>query len=193
MYAYIPIYHLRLASRAHTVGPRQNTSSKSFSGDFGGCTHIYIYICIMYYYYHLYHYYYDVALSCIYMIIKWPPLPLILWDDQARQVRRKSYLSNNVDCVRYIHVYIWYYTYIQIHMMYDYVSSGITLPPPERAVHGPTSISWAVLRPISLLTFPLQYPRLLDLNFPGNPLWTRELHPLWLRLWLSQTLWNPQC
>ena len=45
-----------------------------------------------------------------------------------------------------------------------------------------------LLRPISLPTCLL---RLLDSNFPGNPLWTNEFHPLWLKLCLSQTLWNP--
>ena len=43
-----------------------------------------------------------------------------------------------------------------------------------------------VLRPICLLTLSLL--TLLDSNFPGNPLWALEFHPLILRLWLSQTL-----
>ena len=43
------------------------------------------------------------------------------------------------------------------------------------------------VRPISLLTLSLR--RLLDSNFPGNPLWTWEYHPLRLRLCSSQNHW----
>ena len=48
--------------------------------------------------------------------------------------------------------------------------------------YGPEVVRWVLLRPISLL-------RLLDSNFPGNPLWTWEFHPLILRFCLSQALW----
>ena len=47
----------------------------------------------------------------------------------------------------------------------------------------------AIWRPISLLRSSLL--RLVVSNFPGNPLWARELHPLELTFCLSQTLWNP--
>ena len=46
------------------------------------------------------------------------------------------------------------------------------------------------LRPISLLRISLL--RFLDSSFPGNSLWSREYHPLILRLCLRQTLWNPE-
>ena len=45
-------------------------------------------------------------------------------------------------------------------------------------------------RPISLLALSLL--RLLDSNFPGNPLWTWEFHPFKIILCLSRTFWNPQ-
>ena len=37
VYTHIHVYHLRLGSRANTVGPKKTKSYKSFSGDFGGC------------------------------------------------------------------------------------------------------------------------------------------------------------
>ena len=45
------------------------------------------------------------------------------------------------------------------------------------------------LRPISLLRLSLLR---CDSNFPANSLLTWEFHPLKSRLWLSQTLWNPE-
>ena len=45
------------------------------------------------------------------------------------------------------------------------------------------------MRPISLLALPLL--TLLDSNFPVNPLWAWEFHPLKLRLCSSQALRNP--
>ena len=64
---------------------------------------------------------------------------------------------------------------------------------PEVALVAPVALAGArlvgqfrnPLRPISLLTLSLL--RLLDSNFPGNPLWAWEFHPLELRLCLSQT------
>ena len=50
---------------------------------------------------------------------------------------------------------------------------------------------WSRVRPFSLLILSLL--TLLDSNFPGNPRWAWEFHPFKLRLWSSQTLWNPQC
>ena len=65
-------------------------------------------------------------------------------------------------------------------------------------VRGPTRVrthldtrACRLLRPISLLTLSLL--TLLDSNFPVNPLWAWEFHPLNLRLCLSQTLRNTQC
>ena len=53
------------------------------------------------------------------------------------------------------------------------------------------TVTTATVRPILLLT--LRLLRLLDSNFPINPLWASEFHPFKLRSCLSQTLRNPQC
>ena len=53
---------------------------------------------------------------------------------------------------------------------------------PAADTHGARETS---LRRISVLRF-------VDTTFPGNALRTSELHPLISRLWLSQTLWNPE-
>ena len=57
-------------------------------------------------------------------------------------------------------------------------------PPARDRAEGPAGRH--EIRPISLLTLSLL--RLLGSNFPGNPLWAWEFHPLKLRLCLSQTL-----
>ena len=98
----------------------------------------------------------------------------------------------------YIIVFTWYiYIYIYIYCIYIYTYAHVLrealqedIEWSETTTECPKDAS-SYLLPISRLTLSLL--TLLDSNFPGNPLWAWEFHPLALRLCLSQTLWNPPC
>ena len=72
----------------------------------------------------------------------------------------------------YIYIYSIYYVcmYSNTHM---YTHSVYML---QRQARGARVRVRVCVRPISLLTLSLL--TLLDSNFPGNPLWTWEFHPL---------------
>ena len=67
--------------------------------------------------------------------------------------------------------------YIYVYRLWD--AGGPSPSPVPASLH-------VFHRPISLLRLSLL--RLLDSNFPGNVLWAWKLHPLELRLYLSQNL-----
>ena len=91
------------------------------------------------------------------------------------------YICRERDICIYIYIYTYTHTYMHIHMCHSPLLP-LQLRQPCRAVSS-TDRRW--LCPIPLLT--LRLLTLLDTNFPVNPPWAWEFHPVNSRLCLSQT------
>ena len=125
---------------------------------------------------------------------------------------RSIYLSVYLSLSLYIYIYVYIHIHIHLHIhlhlhihihitiyIYIYIYIHGTAQTPawggqplaqlrERRMRAPRPCARALadVRPISLLRLSLL--RLLDSNFPGNPLRAWEFHPLNLRFCLSQAL-----